>query len=79
MSIILSTELKSDLEAMYKITGEILTQMDLEDGKSVDAEALRQIRHKVSDMEAIIQKDIFTCNYLTSKEKILRSMMRDIE
>jgi len=79
MSIIVGTELKSDLETMYKMAGEILMQMDLEDARLVDTEVLRQIRHKVLDMEAILQKDIFTCDYLMSKEKVLRSMMCDID
>lgn len=78
MSIIVGTELKSDLEAMYKMTGEILTRMDLDDMRLVDAEVMRQIRLKVLDMEAILQKDIFTCDYLISKGKILSNIMYDI-
>lgn len=77
MSIILSTEIKSDLEDMYKITGEILTQIDLDDTELVDTEIFKQIRLKISDMEAILQKDIFTCDYLISKEKITGSLLHD--
>ncbi|KNY26661.1 hypothetical protein [Pseudobacteroides cellulosolvens] len=78
MSIIVGTELKSDLEAMYKMTGDILTRMDLENARLVDAEVMREIRLKILDMEAILQKDIFTCDYLISKGKILSSIMCDI-
>ncbi|HEY9061194.1 MAG TPA: hypothetical protein VIO64_11940 [Pseudobacteroides sp.] len=77
MSIIVSTELKSDLEDMYRMTGEILTQIDLDDAGLVDTEIIKQIRLKVSDMEAILQKDIFTCDYLISKEKITGSLLCD--
>jgi hypothetical protein len=77
MSIIVSTEIKSDLEDMYKITEEILTKIDFRNSELVDTETIKQIRLKISDMGAILQKDIYTCGYLVSKEKIAESLLCD--
>ncbi len=68
---ILTTEIKSDLQNIYKATRELLNMLD---EKSLEAESnrihelLALIRLRLGDIEGTLQKDIFNCNYLMTKE-----------
>lgn len=67
MPELLTTELKSDLERIYKITGDILNALDSGDIKCEDSGTLEEIKFNLMDIGGTLQKDIFNCNYLITK------------
>jgi hypothetical protein len=72
MPELLTIELKSDLERIYKITGDILNALDsggirCESGES--GGTLEQIKFNLMDIGGTLQKDIFNCDYLITKCK----------
>ncbi|RCX16828.1 hypothetical protein DFR58_10955 [Anaerobacterium chartisolvens] len=71
MSEILTTEIKSDLQNIYKATRELLNMLEEkspEDEGDQIHELLSLIRLRLGDIEGTLQKDIFNCNYLITKE-----------
>ena len=72
MPELLTTELKSDLERIYKITGDILNTLDSGDIRCEGDGALEQIKFNLMDIGGTLQKDIFNCDYLITKCKASR-------
>ena len=74
MAEILSTELKSDLEDVYRKAGNLL---DVLEDRSFDRERedirelMEVIRFRLEDICGTLQKDIFNCDYLITKYKVL--------
>lgn len=72
MSEILVVELKSDLESVYKIGGDLLNLLEEKDFKSESSEInelMGLIRFRLEDICGTLQKDIFNCDYLMTKFK----------
>lgn len=70
MSEIISTELKSDLENMYKITGDLSNLIEAKNFNQESDEVrelIDHIKYKLEDVVGTLQKDIFNCDYLISK------------
>lgn len=70
MPEVLTTEIKSDLERIYKIAGDLLNSIELrykEKDNEVGRELLEQARFKLMDITGTLQKDIFNCDYLVTK------------
>jgi hypothetical protein len=71
---ILSTELKSDLENIYKITGDLLNILEAKDFDKESEEIkemLSLIKFRLEDIEGTLQKDIYNCDYLITKIKTI--------
>jgi hypothetical protein len=70
MSEIISTELKSDLENIYKITGDISNLIESKDFNQ-ESDEIRElmslIKFRLEDVSGTLQKDIFNCDYLLTK------------
>ncbi len=74
MAEILSTELKSDLENIYKITGDLLNILEAKDFDKESEEIkemLSLIKFRLEDIEGTLQKDIYNCDYLITKIKTI--------
>ncbi len=74
MAEILSTELKSDLENIYKITGDLLNILETKDFDKESEEIkemLSLIKFRLEDIEGTLQKDIYNCDYLITKIKTI--------
>lgn len=74
MAEILSTELKSDLENIYKKTGDLLNLLETKDfdKESEDIkEMVTLIKFRLADIEGTLQKDIYNCDYLITKIKTI--------
>jgi len=74
MSDIVTTELKSDLENIYKTTGDLLNYLELKDFEKESGdirELIGFIKFRLEDIEGTLQKDIFNCDYLDTKTKVL--------
>ncbi len=74
MAEVLSTELKNDLENVYKTVEDLLNLLDTRDfGKENGdmREFISQVRFRLEDMEGTLQKDIYECDYLITKIKAL--------
>ena len=76
MTEILNTEIKSDLQNIYKSTRELLNMLELLNVPEVEKteahqihELLDLIRFRLADIEGTLQKDIFNCNYLMTKKQ----------
>lgn len=71
MPELLATELKSDLERIYKITGDILNALDSGEIRCVSEESrmLDRVKFDLMDIGGTLQKDIFNCDYLITKCK----------
>lgn len=70
MPELLATELKSDLERMYKITGDILNALESGGVSCMDGESgamLERIKFSLMDIGGTLQKDIFNCDYILAK------------
>jgi hypothetical protein len=70
MTEILSTEFKSDLENIYKITGDLfnlLESKDFNDESEEIQELMSLIKFRLEDISGTLQKDIFNCDYLLTK------------
>jgi hypothetical protein len=68
----LSIEFKSDLEYMYKISGDLLNLLQSKDFKKENPETKRIIElimFRLEDIGGVLQKDIFNCDYLILKMK----------
>ncbi len=73
MSEIMSTELKDDLEYVYKVTGDLLNHIEsrrLRNESEEIRELVNLIRFKLEDIGGVLQKDIFNCDYLITKIKL---------
>ncbi|MCX7921798.1 MAG: hypothetical protein N3B21_07300 [Clostridia bacterium] len=74
MAEILTTELKSDLENIYKTIGDMLNLLEVTNFSSQNNEvneAVDLIKLKLQDIEGTLQKDIYNCDYLITKFKTL--------
>jgi hypothetical protein len=70
MSEIISTEIKSDLENIYKITGDIsnlLEAKDFTEESDEIRELMNLIKFRLEDICGTLQKDIYNCDYLLTK------------
>lgn len=66
-------ELKSDLESVYKIGGDLLNLIMEKDlcKESMDIKDLIDlVKFRLEDICGTLQKDIFNCNYLITKDKL---------
>ncbi len=74
MAEILSTELKSDLENIYKKTGDLLNLLETKDFEK-ESEEIKEmvslIKFRLEDIEGTLQKDIYNCDYLITKIKTI--------
>lgn len=76
MPELLTTELKSDLERIYKITGDILNSLESGDIRCETGESgvkLDQIKFNLMDVGGTLQKDIFNCDYLITKLRTVKT------
>jgi hypothetical protein len=70
MTEILSTEFKSDLENIEKITGDLLNLLESKDFNNESEEIqelMSLIKFRLEDISGTLQKDIFNCDYLLTK------------
>lgn len=74
MPELISTELKGDLENIYKITGDLLNLLMTKDFGQ-ESEEIRElmdlIKFSLEDIGGTLQKDIYQCDYLITKVKTL--------
>lgn len=74
MAEMLSTELKSDLENIYKITGDLLNLLETRNFETENEdvrELFSLIKFRLEDMEGTLQKDIYNCDYLITRIRTL--------
>ncbi|MCX8129977.1 MAG: hypothetical protein N3I35_07765 [Clostridia bacterium] len=74
MAEVLYTELKEDLENVYSKTRNLLDLLQSKDfGKesSEMKELMDTVMFRLEDMEGTLQKDIYNCDYLITKFKVL--------
>ncbi len=74
MPEILTTELKSDLEYIYKKAGDLLTDMQA-DNNTDDGEMralLERVEFTLEDICGTLQKDIYNCDYLITKFRTVK-------
>ena len=72
MPEILTTELKSDLETIYKTTGDLLNliqEKNIEFESEETKQLMDSIKSKLEAVEGTLQKDIYNCDYLLTKIK----------
>lgn len=70
MSEIIAFELKSDLEYVYKVTGDLLNELEgiySEGNGSINNEMLERLRFGLVNTGAVLQKDIFNCDFIITK------------
>jgi hypothetical protein len=67
MTAILESELQSDLEALYKITGDLLNE--IEERKIENCPLMEVVKFRLEDIGGTLQKDIFHLRYLAMKAK----------
>lgn len=75
MAEIISTELKSDLENIYKTVGDLLNLLQTKDFEGENAEInelFSLVKFRLEDIEGTLQKDIYNCDYLLTKIRILQ-------
>lgn len=68
MAVILEAELQSDLEALYKITGDLLNEIELR--KFENCPLIDIVKFRLEDISGTLQKDIFNLRYISMKAKI---------
>lgn len=67
MAAIIETEIRSDLEALYKITGDLLNEIER---KQIEHCPMMEIvKFRLEDISGTLQKDIFNLRYISMKEK----------
>lgn len=74
---IVSTELKSDLLAIYKTSGDLLNELEMRELSCRDGETrelIELIKFRLMDFMGTLQKDIYNFDYLISKSKMLSYM-----
>jgi hypothetical protein len=74
MAEILSTELKEDLQDVYSKTRNLLDLLqtkNFENESSEMKELMDLIMFRLEDMEGTLQKDVYNCDYLITKFKLL--------
>lgn len=72
MLVMVYTEIKNDLESVYKNTREMLTLLQSKtfDNENKEIRDLMELlKFKLKDIEGTVQKDIFTCDFLSTREK----------
>jgi hypothetical protein len=72
MSEILVVELKSDLESVYKLGGDLLNLLEEKNFEHESIETrdlIGLIKFRLEDICGTLQKDIFNCDYLFTKFK----------
>ena len=72
MSLIIYTEIKNDLESVYKNTSEMITLLQDRNFDNENAETrdlIEFLKFKLMDIEGTVQKDIFTCDYISTKDR----------
>jgi hypothetical protein len=67
MAVILEAELQSDLEALYKIAGDLLNEIELY--KFENCPLIELVKFRLEDISGTLQKDIFNLRYLSMKTK----------
>lgn len=67
---ILAVELKSDLERIYKISGDMLNQIEKTGKEKIDMEIgglFYDLRSGLMDIGGTLQKDIYNCDYIMTR------------
>jgi hypothetical protein len=67
MAVILEAELQSDLEALYKITGDLLNE--IEQHSYENCPLIDIVKFRLEDIGGTLQKDIFNLRYISMKAK----------
>ncbi len=67
MAVILEAEIQSDLEALYKITGDLLNEIELH--KYENCPLIDLVKFRLEDIGGTLQKDIFNLRHLSMKTK----------
>ena len=70
-SKIVTAELKSDLESIYKVTGDLLNLLEtsnLDSEKNETMEIIDLVKFRLRDIGGTLQKDIFHCGNLVTKD-----------
>ncbi len=78
MGELLGVEIKSDLEYVYKNIRELLNLTQARDFEDLRPELrglMDKIAFKLEDIEGIIQKDIFNCDYLITQRQVEKSQL----
>ena len=78
MGELLGVEIKSDLEYVYKNVRELLNLVQAKDFEDLRPEIrglVDKIAFKLEDIEGIIQKDIFNCDYLITQKQVEKSQL----
>lgn len=76
MAEVLYTELKSDLEDVYgkaRNLLDLLQTRDFGNESNEMKELMNLVMFRLEDMEGTLQKDIYNCDYLITKFKVLNN------
>jgi len=71
MTETLTTELKSDLESIYKLTGELIDMISMK-GLFYQDEMkwiMEDIKVRLMDIGSMLKKDILNCDYILAEMK----------
>lgn len=70
MAIIIATELQSDLETLYKMTGELLNEIEMKEiencpqSEQSAEQMLGRVKFRLEDMAGTLQKDIVNLRHI---------------
>ncbi len=81
MSEIIAIELKSDLEHVYKLTGDLLNEIEtagMDKNGNISCDMLERMRAVLMDTGAVLQKDIFNCDFIISSMKFRKPQETEI-
>lgn len=67
MAAILEAELQSDLEAIYKIAGDLLNEIERQ--KFENCPMIDIVKFRLEDISGTLQKDIFNLRFISMKTK----------
>lgn len=73
MAIILETEIKSDLETIYKIAGDLLNEIQMQEVENCPPsiqQTLDLVKFRLEDIAGTLQKDIYTIGHLAMKTEV---------
>jgi hypothetical protein len=77
----LTYELKSDLQNMYKIAGDMLNMLEKKnlvcENRDV-RESIEEVKAELMDISGTLQKDIFNCDYLITKFDTKEHLSQDV-
>lgn len=64
----ITIEVKSDLEYIYKLTGDLLNDIEAAetDHQGMSGKLIDRVKQCLADASTVIQKDIYNCDFIIS-------------